>query len=255
MFYLHSILIFLLSVFSGYEGMIRNPATKNFEFRIVTQTEEIAMGTQEFKYLQSAMGGPDRHHPELQKYLEKVGKKIASASDRPDLPYEFLLVNNPMPNASCLPGGKVIVHLGLFKVVKDESELAAVLAHEIAHANLRHGAKKREKEILADLMMHPAERVAYQYTLNFTPENEFEADYYGLKYLSAAGYDPQAALDSQLRMETFFGGSDPHHHPQTMLKTHPDSKERQAALKKAIKEYPKGGIRGKEIYKQLTSNI
>ena len=85
--------------------------------------------------------------PELTTYVNEVGQKLAAVADR-KLPYEFVVLNNPVPNAWALPGGKIAVNRGLLTELKNESELAAVLGHEIVHAAARHGAKAQERGTL-----------------------------------------------------------------------------------------------------------
>ena len=84
--------------------------------------------------------------PELTKYVNEVGQRLAAVSDR-KLPYEFVVINNSVPNAWALPGGKIAVHRGLLIELNSEAELAAVLGHEIVHAAARHGAKGMERGI------------------------------------------------------------------------------------------------------------
>jgi predicted Zn-dependent protease len=85
-------------------------------------------------------GGDMVADPELTAYVQSVGQRIAAVSDS-DLPYEFVVLNNGVPNAWALPGGKIAVNRGLLAELEDEAELAAVLGHEIVHAAARHGAQ------------------------------------------------------------------------------------------------------------------
>ena len=82
--------------------------------------------------------------PELTTYVNEVGQKLAAVADR-KLPYEFVVLNNSVPNAWALPGGKIAVNRGLLTELQNEAELAAVLGHEIVHAAARHGAKAQER--------------------------------------------------------------------------------------------------------------
>ena len=86
-------------------------------------------------------GGSYTLDPDLTAYVRSVGNKIAKYSNRTHLPYEFVVINDSTPNAWALPGGKIAIHRGLLTELQDESELAAVLAHEIVHADARHSAQ------------------------------------------------------------------------------------------------------------------
>ncbi len=94
--------------------------------------------------------------PDLTAYINEVGQKLAAVSDRP-LPYEFVVLNNPVPNAWALPGGKIAVNVGLLSELKNEAELAAVLGHEIVHAAARHGAKAQERGTLMQVGLAAAQ--------------------------------------------------------------------------------------------------
>ena len=90
--------------------------------------------------------------------VKKVGKRIAQASGRPDLKWEFAVIESEQANAFVLPGGKVCVYTGLFKVLRNEASLAAVLGHEAGHAVARHVAEKMTLSnifMLAMLLIDP----------------------------------------------------------------------------------------------------
>jgi predicted Zn-dependent protease len=163
-------------------------------------------------------------------------------SDRPNLPFEFVVINDSVPNAWALPGGKLAVNRGLLAELKSEAELAAVLSHEIVHAAARHGASSMERGILlsagaavisvlaadkkhADLIDFAAGGGATLLNFRFSRENELEADHYGIGYMVRAGYDPKAAVELQ---ETFvrLSGSKSAGWLAGMFATHPPSQER-----------------------------
>ena len=79
--------------------------------------------------------------------MQSVGNRLAKVSDRPELPYEFVVLNDSIPNAWAMPGGKIAFNRGLLYELNSEAELAAVLGHEITHAAARHGAKSMERGI------------------------------------------------------------------------------------------------------------
>src|SRR5690606_15645043 len=96
---------------------------------------------------QQSQGGELTVDPALTRYVQSVGDRLAAVSDR-QLPYEFVVLNNSVPNAWALPGGKIAVNRGLLVELNNEAELAAVIGHEIVHAAARHGAQAMERGML-----------------------------------------------------------------------------------------------------------
>src|SRR5690606_10441616 len=134
-------------------------------------------------------------------------------SDR-KLPYEFVVLNNSVPNAWALPGGKIAVNRGLLTHLESESELAAVLGHEIVHAAAGHSANQMERGMLlqglvlgtaiassdsdyGQLFVMGANVGAQLVNLKYGRDAELEADHYGMVYMSRAGYDPEGAVKLQ----------------------------------------------------------
>lgn len=249
----------------------QNPVTGKNELSFISEQEEISIGTQYYGYLQQAEGGDYVVDPALQEYVQKVGDKLAAVSDRPSLPYEFVVLNNSIPNAWSLPGGKIAINRGLLLELEDEAELAAVLSHEIVHSAARHGAQAMERATLMsagifglgqllqdhkyeDLIVGSASVGAGLTALKYSRSAELEADEYGIKYMVAAGYDPEAAVDlqktflrlSQNRDAFWFEG---------LFATHPPSQERLEANEKTAAQYPKGGFRGKEEYQAAIAHL
>lgn len=106
------------------------------------------MGAEQYIPTQQTQGGRFYVDPELTLYVQQVGQKLARVSDRPDLPFEFVVLNSSVPNAWALPGGKIAVNRGLLVLLEDEAELAAVLGHEIVHAAARHSAAAMSQQTL-----------------------------------------------------------------------------------------------------------
>lgn len=223
MFYLCiSLLVFVLSL--GYGGIDQNPATGSVEFRFISEEEEIAIGNTQFH--------PEPIHcPPIQEYVQSVGDRIAAVSDRPNLPYEFIVTDDLSTNASSFPGGKILITRGFLMELKSEAELAAILAHEIAHANLRHVAKGLERRYLFDAVPGLFELMGELFDLAHCRDEEYEADHYGVKYMAAAGYDPQAAEDVMARL---LGEDVP---GLELLSTHPLASNRIIALRSMITEF------------------
>ena len=117
-----------------------NPVTGSSEMSFMSEAEEIRTGEQQYEPSQQSEGGQYVLDPELTRYVQRVGMRLARVSDRPELPYEFVLLNNSEPNAWALPGGKIALNRGLLVLLESEAQLAAVLGHEIVHC--RGGSRR-----------------------------------------------------------------------------------------------------------------
>jgi predicted Zn-dependent protease len=207
--------------------------------------------------------------PELTTYINEVGQKLAAVSER-KLPYEFKVLNNSVPNAWAMPGGKIAVNRGLLTELKSESELAAVLGHEIVHAAARHGAKAQERGTLMQAGMVAAQVGAVvggvdadvaalamagggvglqMVQMKYGRDQELESDYYGMHYMKRAGYDPVGAITLQ---ETFVRLSAEHGAKsnafEQLFASHPPSPERVAKNKETAAALGVGGEMGTEVY-------
>lgn len=248
-----------------------NPVTKKTEFQFVSQAQEISIGTQNYSPARQSQGGDYVIDPELTAYVQSVGKRLAAVSDRPDLPYEFVVLNDSIPNAWAMPGGKIAFNRGLLYELNSEAELAAVMGHEIVHAAARHGAKSMERGILlqgamiavgigsqnsnyGNLIVGGAQLGAQLATSKYGRDAESESDLYGMQYMKKAGYDPTAAVTLQ---ETFVRLSEG---KQTdfitgLFASHPPSQERVDANKVTLAKLGPGGDWGKEVYAQKVGKV
>ena len=126
-------------------GCSVNPVTGDRELVLVSDSQELQMGEQNYVPMQQSQGGQYDVDPALTQYVQNVGNKLAAVSDRP-LPYEFVVLNNSVPNAWALPGGKIAINRGLLTELESEAELAAVLGHEVVHAAARHTARQQNSQ-------------------------------------------------------------------------------------------------------------
>ncbi len=141
--------------------------------------------------------------------LARSGKAIQDAAEQDDFDWEFIVLETETQNAFCLPGGKVAVYSGLMDLMKNEAELACIVAHEAAHAIARHSGERMSWSTLQSLggaalsvffnnneLVNGIYGVGTQLgvMLPFSRENEYEADLIGLILMARAGYDPQAAI-------------------------------------------------------------
>ncbi len=177
---------------------------------------EMALGKQLAQEVQRQAKVVD--DPLSSEYVNRVGQNLVRSSDA-KMPFTFQLIEGDSPNAFALPGGYVFVYTGLLKLADEEDELAAVLAHEIAHVAARHMTKQATKSAVVNLASIPlgvilggglAGIAARQGAnigipavfLRFSRQDESEADYFGLQYMYAAGYDPNGAISIFEKIES-----------------------------------------------------
>jgi beta-barrel assembly-enhancing protease len=247
-----------------------NPVTGDREFNLVSEQKEISIGKERYIATQQTQGGEYIIDRELTAYVNNVGQRLAAVSDRP-LPYEFVVVNNSVPNAWALPGGKIAVNRGLLLELENEAELAAVLGHEIIHAAARHGAKSMARGILlqgavlatgiaaggsdySQLAVGGASAAAGLISKKYSRGAESEADFFGMKYMSKAGYDPRAAVTLQ---EKFVRLAE-NHNPSWLnglFASHPPSRERVQANKETIRQFPLKGDLATERYLKKIAHL
>ena len=130
-------------------GCARNPVTGKNELSLVSESQEIQMGKEAAAQVQQSIGY--YNDPALQAYVSGIGMKMAKASERPNLPWEFHVVNDASVNAFALPGGFIFVTRGLMTAINDEAELATVVGHEIGHVTNRHSVQQMSKAELAQV--------------------------------------------------------------------------------------------------------
>ena len=213
--------------------------------------------------MRQAQGGDYVVDQQLTAYVSEVGQRLAAVSDR-KLPYEFRVLNNSTPNAWALPGGKIVLNRGLLTELESESELAAVLGHEITHAAAKHTASNLSRGMLlqgammatvmatqdkdyAQLAQLGAGIGAQLATQKFGRDAEREADYYGMKYMSRAGYDTQGAVDLQKTFVKLSEGKQ-QNWLTGLFSSHPPSQERVENNILALAEFPASGDAGRQRF-------
>lgn len=195
---------------------------------------------------------------ELTEYLNSLGYRLVAASPDNRQDFEFFVIRDNSVNAFALPGGFIGVHTGLMLTAQSESEVAAVLGHEIAHVTQRHLARMIDKEKqsmitslaamavailasrsnpqLSNAAVAAAQATSIQNTLNFTREHEREADRVGLQILSQAGFDPHAAeafFERLQKATRLYDNNAPDY-----LRTHPVTSERIADIQNRLEGLP-----------------
>ncbi|KAI9092495.1 hypothetical protein K1719_027623 [Acacia pycnantha] len=179
------------------------------------------------------------------KWIEKSRQKPekrrsqAATSHLDGLNWEVLVVNEPVVNAFCLPGGKIVVFTGLLQHFRSDAEIATILGHEVGHAVARHGAEGMTKNpwfAILQLILHQFvmpdvgnKMSALFLRLPFSRRMEMEADYIGLLLLASAGYDPRVAPTVYEKLGKVTGESA----LRDYLSTHPSGKKRAQLLAQA----------------------
>jgi len=181
-----------------------NPATGKSQLALVSEQQEVAMGKEADQQISQQLGlYPDE---ELQAYVNRLGQKLAASSERPNLPWTFRVVDDPVVNAFALPGGYIYVTRGLLTHLTSEAELVSVLGHEIGHVTGRHSVEQMSKQqlaqvgLIAGMILKPELAESYGSLaqqglgllfLKYGRDDEREADDLGLRYLNQGSYDPR----------------------------------------------------------------
>jgi beta-barrel assembly-enhancing protease len=144
-------------------------------------------------------------------YVNALGRRLAAASERPEVPYRFYVVNSAQVNAFALPGGHIYVNRGLIERTENASELAGVLAHEVGHVAARHGARQLQRHLrtrsvvstLYSLFLRGEPAILDHLSLDMAGElwfarhsrrDEKEADRLSVRYMTRVGMDPEGIL-------------------------------------------------------------
>ena len=257
----------LAAVLSGCET---NPVTGKSEISLVSESWELKTGAQNYLPARQSQGGDYVADPQVQAYVQEVGNKLAAVSDR-DLPYEFAVINNSVPNAWAMPGGKIAINRGLLTELGSEAELAAVLGHEIVHAAAKHSAQAVQRGVMLQAAVLAtgiatkdsdygqvaaigAGAGAALINSKYGRDDERESDVYGMNYMSRAGYNPQGAVELQ---QTFVALKDGKaaNFLEGLFASHPPSQERVATNRQHAATLPSGGIEGRQRYEQMMARL
>lgn len=243
------------------------PVTGRKQLNMLSEATMVNMGLSNYRSFLSKNPPVQSSEADAQ-LVKKVGINISQAVEKfmkekglykriKGYKWEFNLVNDKTVNAWCMPGGKVVVYSGLLAVTKDETGLAVVMGHEIAHAIARHGNERMSQQLLVQLggiglslalSQKPQEtqNVFLQSygigstlgILKYSRTHESEADKLGLIFMAKAGYNPQEAVAFWERMSKQGNSNTPQ-----FLSTHPSDEKRIADIKaflpQAMKQYNK----------------
>ena len=240
-----------------------NPATGRSSFTGLYDVEDDKrLGAGEHPKRLQAFGG-EYQDPRLQAYVADIGARVAQHSEFTEFQYRFFLLNSPVVNAFALPGGYCYISRGLLALASDEAEVAGVLAHEVGHVNARHTAERLTSGTLAQIgvavlgiatgssaLANMGGYAATAYIQGFSREQELEADTLGIRYMSRAGYDPNAmvsfleTLRAHSMIEAEANGLPPGSVDEyNVMATHPRGAQR---VQEAVQQVRAGGVTGGE---------
>lgn len=247
------------------------PVTGRKQMLLVSDSEVLTLSLQEYdQFMKTAPKSTDKVNSAL---VTKVGKNIANAVESylknngmsdvaSNFSWEFNLVKSDEVNAFCMPGGKIVVYEGILPITQNETGLAVVLGHEVAHAVAKHANERMSQQMVSQYggqalgmvlggTSSAVQTVAssvyglgaqYGIMLPYSRKQELEADQLGLIFMAMAGYDPSQAESFWVRMSQKSGGSA----TQEFTSTHPSDETRikkiREYLPQAQQYYKKGNI-------------
>jgi len=241
----------------GASGCAVNPVTGRSQLQIVkiSEEQEIALGAKAYVPAVQEQGGFYRDPP-LETYVQDIGTRLADVSHRPNLKYQFRVLNSSVPNAFALPGGFIVINRGLLVALQSEAEMAAVLGHEIVHVTAKHSLAGYQRAMAGNILLSGVSVLAGDGLIGlgtqalsnvtasliqngFSRGQEQESDEIGMGYMVEAGYNPQGMVNLQ---EYFYkeleGGKNPSW-ASGLFRTHPFSRDRFDNTQKLIaQKYP-----------------
>lgn len=252
-------LIALFGIVTYFSQVQENPTTGEKQHIAMSPNEEIRLGLQAAPEMAAQMGGViDPASNAAARMVVEVGRRIVEHSDAKKSPwkFEFHLLDDPkMINAFALPGGPVFITEGLYRKLENEAQLAGVLGHEVGHVINRHSAQQMAKGQLGSIlagavavgasdpehrdrgrMAAAAAAMANQMLqLKYGRADESESDLYGMRFMTQAGYDPEAMLGVMQILKAASGsGGGPE-----FLQTHPLPETRLHEIAETLKrDYP-----------------
>jgi predicted Zn-dependent protease len=242
-------------------GCAKVPITGRSQLNLIPESTMQSMALQEYQSFLTSNKTVSATTSKDAEMVKRVGQRISAAVTRymtqnnlgnevANYKWEFNLVDNKEVNAWCMPGGKVVVYTGLLPVTQNETSLACVMGHEIAHAIARHGNERMSQQMVAQgievagsvaLNRSPQVQNIFLQSfgvggnlglLAFSRQNELEADHLGIIFMAMAGYNPQEAIPFWQRMANASTGSK----PPELTSTHPSDERRIAQLQKIMPE-------------------
>lgn len=242
----------LAALFTGFGACATSPTGRQ-QLELVPDDEMSEMGRTAFQQMKEEQ--PVSQDEQAQRYVDCIADRVLAAAeediDRPASDWDVVVFASDQVNAFALPGGRIGVYQGMVDFAEDASQLAAVVAHEVAHVVADHGNARVSEQMalqgamsLATILSEPsAERNALLAALGVGGQvgvvlphsraQESEADVVGLRYLADAGFEPRAAVRLWERMAERSGDR-----PPELLSTHPHPEGRAEELDSRIRQHP-----------------
>ncbi|MBW3623317.1 MAG: M48 family metalloprotease [Armatimonadetes bacterium] len=225
-------------------GLSFSPPAEAISLLSISEKQEIDIGRQAARDIESKYRvSRDRR---LNSMVQDIGHDMARVSNRPNLPWQFKVLDDPMVNAVALPGGIIYVFRGLIDQVRgDRDMLAGVLAHEVAHVSAKHHTEMMEKQMTGNLLIglltkgktrDIAGLFSNIYALKFSRNDEYESDKLGIRFATRAGYDPYGLPEFLQVLERSGGRGAP-----IWLSSHPSTGERVRRARQYASEARRSG--------------
>ena len=228
-----------------------NPVTGKKELMLISEQEELALGKNTDLEIRKQYGVYD--DPKLLAYVQAAGNHLVPHTHRPNLPYQFAILDTPVINAFAVPGGYIYVTRGILALMGSEAELTAVLGHELGHVNARHSVRRMSQMLLVQLGLAVGGALSETFAkisgvagigmqlffLKYSRDDEREADALGIDYSRKGSYNPGemvAFFSSLQKMGDLSGG----HSLPGFLSTHPLTAERVQNVRKMLSDTDAG---------------
>ncbi|MEL7221358.1 MAG: M48 family metalloprotease, partial [Bacteroidota bacterium] len=225
-----------LSITLLWYGCAVNPVTGKRNFNLMSESQELALGQQSDPSIVAEYGL--YQDDQLQNFIDRKGQLMARVSHRPDLKYEFKVLDSPVVNAFALPGGYIYFTRGIMAHFNNEAQFAGVLGHEIGHVTARHSARQYSRSVLAQVGLiagmiasptfaqfgQQASQGMQLMLLKYGRDAESESDELGVDYSSQIGYDAHEMAGFFGTLDRLTGGAE--NRLPTFLSTHPDPANR-----------------------------
>lgn len=213
---------------------------------LISDEQEVALG----KDIDAQVRQENKLLPDSlwQAYLAEVGHKIVAVCDRPNLDYQFHVIESDQVNAFAIPGGYLYFYTGILEMMDNEAQLAAVMAHEVSHVVARHSVKTLQAayggivliqialgERSQELIGQVAQTVLGLALTGYGRNNELEADKFGVYYMVQAGYNPEGAVEMFTKLSELSGEGDRGFF-ENLTASHPETQERISKIREQINQ-------------------
>ncbi|HEU5256066.1 MAG TPA: M48 family metalloprotease [Vicinamibacterales bacterium] len=229
-----------------------NPATGKRQFNLMSEAQEISAGQEADAQVKKEMGLYSDGN--LQEYISSIGMKLAQASERPNLPWHYSVVDVPAVNAFALPGGYIYITRGILPFLNDEAQLAGVLGHETGHVTARHAAQQYTRAVGGTVGLvalgifvpgaRPFGQLAEQglgvLFLKYGRGDELQADQLGARYAALGNWDPAAVPDMLTTLGRLDEASGQRRGVPNWLETHPEPLARVKEIQPTVQQLSAG---------------